>query len=62
MPRKTTSFGASFDTSFQKMSGGFDRGLTDYKQKIAFEALRPYQFFPPGEQPEYSPIRFYDQD
>jgi len=62
MPRKTASFGASFDTSFQKMSGGFDRGLTDYKEKIAFEALKPYQFFPPGEQPEYSPIRFYDQD
>ena len=62
MPRRTSSFGKSFDTSFKEISGGFDRKETSYQKKIQLESLNPYQFFPPGEQPDYSEIRFYDFD
>ena len=60
--RRRSSFGGSFDNSFKDTSGGFDRKETSYQKKIQLEASNPYQFFPPGIQPDYSEIRFYDFD
>ena len=60
--RRRSSFGGSFDNSFKDVSGGFDRKETSYQKKIQLEALNPYQFFPPGQQPDYSEVRFYDVD
>ena len=60
--KRRSSFGGSFDNSFKDTSGGFDRKETSYQKKIQLEASNPYQFFPPGKQPDYSEIRFYDFD
>jgi hypothetical protein len=60
--RRRSSFGGAFDNSFKDMSGGFDKKETSYQKKIQLESLNPYQFFPPGTQPDYSEIRFYDFD
>jgi len=60
--RRRSSFGGSFDASFKDPSGGFNRKETSYQKKIELEAINPYQFFPPGTQPDYSEVRFYDVD